>query len=80
MADLATLEQRLAEAESAYHLLVTGRQSVEVQHGDMRKRYTAADLGLLAGYVADLKAQIAALGGAVAGQRRRAIVPELGGF
>ena len=80
MADLATLQTWLTEAESAYHALVTGKQSVEVQHGDMRKKYTAADIGALSAYIAELKAQIAALGGTVTGERRRAIVPELGGF
>ncbi len=80
MADLSTLQARLTEAEAAYHALVTGKQSVEVQHGDMRKKYTAAEAASLVAYIADLKAQIAALGGTVAGERRRAIVPELGGF
>jgi len=80
LADLATLQTRLTEAETAYHQLALGKQSVEVQHGEMRQKYTAAQIGSLATYIADLKAQIAALGGTVAGERRRAIVPELGGF
>lgn len=77
MADLATLQARLAEAESAYHQLLIGKQSVEVQHGDMRRKYTEADVAALSAYIADLRAQIASLGGATTGERRRGMVVDL---
>ncbi|MBL8518196.1 MAG: hypothetical protein JNM76_14640 [Betaproteobacteria bacterium] len=77
MADLATLQTRLTEAESAYHKLMTGSKTVEVQHGDMRTKYTEAQAGTLLAYIADLRAQIAALGGGVTGLRRRAFSVDL---
>lgn len=77
MADLATLQARLVEAEGAYHKLLTGALEVEIQHGDMRTRYEAGTKGDLVAYIADLKAQIAALGGTVAGERRRGLVVDL---
>lgn len=78
MADLATLQTRLQEAEAAYHRLVTGTKVVEIEHGDMRQKYTAADAGALAGYIADLRAQIAAAGGSDSGGLpRRALVINL---
>lgn len=77
MADLATLQARLAEAETAYHQLLIGKQSVEVQHGDMRRKYTEADVAALAAYIADLRAQIASLGGTASGERRRGMVVDL---
>lgn len=77
MADLATLQTRLADAESAYHALLTGSKSEEVEHGDMRLRYTRAQAGELAAYIASPKSQIAALGGTGAGEPRRAIEVDL---
>lgn len=77
MADLATLQTRLTEAESAYHRLMTGALEVEVEHGDMRTRYQASAKGELASYIADLRAQIASLGGTVTGERRRGLVVDL---
>lgn len=73
MADLATLQTRLLEAELAYHKLSTGSSAEEVQHGDMNTKYTRADLGQLAAYIASLNSQIAALGGTRNGSPRRAI-------
>jgi hypothetical protein len=77
MADLATLQARLAEAESAYHALLTGALQVEIEHGDMRTKYQASAKGELAAYITDLKAQIAAAGGTVTGERRRGLVVDL---
>ncbi len=77
MADLATLQTRLAEAESAFHKLVIGGQAVEIQHGDMRKRYTPGEAGELASYIDRLKSEIELLGGTVAGLRRRGLVVDL---
>ena len=79
MADLATLQTRLLEAELAQHKLLTGSAAEEVEHGDMRSRYTRADLGQLAAYIATLKSQIAAAGGASTGLRRRAIAVDSSG-
>lgn len=77
MADLATLQARLTEAEAAYHRLMTGALEVEVQHGDMRTRYEASTAGSLLAYIEGLKAQIAAAGGASTSQRRRGLVVDL---
>lgn len=77
MADLATLQTRLAEAEAAYHRLQTGAAEETVQHGDMRVTYTAASAGKLASYIESLKAQIAAAGGSNSGYARRALVVDL---
>lgn len=80
MADLATLQARLAEAEVAYHKLLTGTGEVEVQHGDMSVKYAYSSKGAeaLATYIADLKTQIAALGGGEPQQlRRRGFVVDL---
>lgn len=77
MADLATLQSRLADAEAAYHSLAIGALAVEVQHSDMRQRYTEANRGELAAYIASLKAQIVAAGGSVTGYTRRGLVIDL---
>lgn len=77
MADITTLQTRLTEAESAYHKLLTGSKEEEIEHGDMRMRYTRAQVGELANYIANLKVQIAALGGTVTGERRRALEVDL---
>lgn len=79
MADLATLQTRLVEAEIAYHNLLAGSVEEEVSQGDMRVKYTRSVTALqqLQQYIADLKAQIAAVGGAVVGLPRRAIRVDL---
>lgn len=79
MADLATLQTRLSEAEGAYHLLVTGKQQVEIEHADMKLTYASSVTGMqqLRAYIDDLKAQIAAAGGTVTGLRRRALQVDL---
>lgn len=57
---MATLAERLVEAEEAYHSLLTGAAAVEVQDssGD-RVRYAKAEAASLATYIADLRRQIA---------------------
>lgn len=77
MADLSTLQTQLAEAEAAYHKLMTGSERVIVQFGEMHVRYTPSNAGALAGYIASLKSQIVAAGGTVTGSRRRAFVVDL---
>lgn len=77
MADLTTLQGWLLEAELAQHKLQTGAQEMQIDHGDMRVAYTKADGGKLQAYIDSLKAQIAALGGTIGGQRRRGMVVDL---
>lgn len=82
MADLATLQTRLTEAEAAYHSLVTGSSEQEVDHGDMRVKYTRSVTAMqeLQTYIASLKAQIVVLGGTTTGLRRRGISVDLPGL
>ena len=56
----AILAQRLAEAELAYHQLMTGDKPVELRDSNGESiRYTIADKRKLKDYIEDLKAQIA---------------------
>ena len=54
-----TLQERLEDAKSAYHDLMTGKNVVEVvdQNGE-RVRYGVADRSRLAAYIADLERRI----------------------
>jgi hypothetical protein len=79
MADLATLQTRLTEAESAYHKLAMGGAEEDISHGDMRTKYTSATMKDLQSYISTLKSQIVAAGGAVDGLQRRAIDLDLPG-
>ena len=64
MPDLATLEARLAEAETARHQLVTGSREVTVTvYGFGATTYTQANLRDLDTYISDLRGQIARLKG-----------------
>ncbi|MCP4548488.1 MAG: hypothetical protein GY835_18680 [bacterium] len=64
MTDLATLKERLVQAETALHLLVTGGQRQSVDVGvDGRVTYTAANVGELRSYIAGLQNTIARLDG-----------------
>lgn len=58
MADLATLQGWLTEAESARHQLSLGQSVVEVSRSGRRIAYTEASLPSLNSYIADLEAQI----------------------
>lgn len=54
-----TLQDRLNEAEAAYHALVTGKAAVELRDSNGETvRYTAPNRAALAAYIADLKRQI----------------------
>lgn len=76
MADLATLQARLADAELAYHKLMTGALEVTVEHGDMRvETYVASDTNRLLAYISFLKGEIAKAGGE--GVRRRGMIVDL---
>ena len=64
MPDLATLENRLAEAETARHQLVTGSREVTVTvYGFGATTYTQANLRDLDVYISDLRGQIARIKG-----------------
>ena len=59
---LATLRIRLAEAEEALHRLATGKGVQSLSHtiaGTNAVTYTAADMGKLQTYIAQLEAKIA---------------------
>lgn len=67
MADIATLQLRLAEAELAYHKLQTGTKHVAVQQDDMQVTFNLANVDRLRLYIAELKSQLAELGVSDAG-------------
>ncbi len=77
MADLSILTTRLAEAEAAYHKLLTGSLEETVMVGDIRTTYAKSEAAKLQSYIDNLKSQIAAAGGAVAGLRRRGLMVNL---
>jgi hypothetical protein len=60
---MATLAERLAEAEAAYHDLVIGKAVVEVRDANGQTlRYTQANRAAMAAYIQDLKRQIDSTG------------------
>ena len=61
---LETLAAWLTEAQTAYHALSTGAQTVSVGTGDTRVSFTPATVSDLRRYIADLQAAIASFGGA----------------
>lgn len=74
MADLATLQIRLAEAEEAHHQLMTGAKEVSVTIGGYgATTYTQVNAEKLEQYIQKLNTQIARLGG---GTRRGVILTE----
>lgn len=77
MTDLITLQTRLAEAQTAYHRLITGSLEESISLGDMNVRYTRANLDALERYIRNLQAEIAAAGGGSVIARRRAITVTL---
>lgn len=56
---MATLQERLDEAENIYHDLMVGKSVVELRdsNGEL-VRYTQASAGRLAAYIQDLKRQL----------------------
>jgi hypothetical protein len=71
MAELSELQARLAEAELAYHKLMTGNLEASVGSGDMQVTFSRVELPGLRNYIADLKSQIAtAQGQSLRGCRR----------
>lgn len=77
MTDLATLQARLTEAESAYHRLLTGSLEESIGLGDMQVRYTRSEAPQLGAYISILKSQVAALDSTTASRRRRALTVTL---
>ena len=65
MADLATLQARLTEAEAAEHALQTGKRVAVVARDGRRVEYTGAaqSLAALEAYISRLKNDIAILTG-----------------
>jgi len=77
MADLATLQTRLEQAEEALHALRIGDLAAKVRGPDGRSiEYTAGTAGDLRAYIGELKNQIAAL----LGQTRLTRAPIYGAF
>ena len=65
MADLATLQTRLTEAEAARHALLTGTRVAVVARDGRRLEYTSAagSIAQLESYIGQLQADIATLTG-----------------
>lgn len=61
MADTATLQARLAEAEDALHRLKIGGGVAEVQTDNERVKYSPANVAALETYIADLKRELGIL-------------------
>lgn len=62
--DVNELKSRLAEAEVAYHRLLTGAATASVSFGPSKSvSYTQANIAELRRYINDLRAQIAELSG-----------------
>lgn len=59
MAQLATLQKRLAEAETAYHALMVGERIVTISIEGRGQSYTPADATKLSAYIDRLKGEIA---------------------
>jgi len=61
---MATLQERLDEAEAAYHDLVIGKAVAECRDANGETlRYNQTTRAALASYIADLKRQISGVGG-----------------
>jgi len=56
---LATLNTWLTEAQSAYHALSIGKQTVSLSIGDKRVAFTAAEVPQLRNYINQLQTAIA---------------------
>ena len=56
--DPDVLQERLTEAQDAYHALAVGSQTVSVKLGDKAVSYTPADLDKLAAYIRELQAAL----------------------
>ena len=69
--DKEILKTRLAEAEDAYHQLLTGTKEVAVNVGNFGSvTYNQTSRTALEAYISSLKSQIAAAEGTTVGRRR----------
>ena len=69
-ADLATLQLRLAAAETAYDELMVSGATVKLAHMGKLMEFKPTEAGVLKGYINDLNGQIAALTGVGLGRPR----------
>jgi hypothetical protein len=69
MVDPAILAATLADAEQAYHQVMTTGGVVRLRHGDKWTEFGKANIGLLAGYIRDLKGQLGLTGARPRGRR-----------
>lgn len=69
MVDCVLLRKRLAEAQNALHLLLTGRKVVSVRYGEKQTQYDAANIAALRAYIADLQHQVDACDGVTTNHR-----------
>lgn len=53
-----TLQERLNEAEAAYHALLTGSMAVLVNKDGRRVEFTRADIDRLRNYIDNLKVEL----------------------
>ena len=76
MADLATLQSWLSDAEAALHALQIGDKRVTIERLGTKISYTAASVGELKSYITSLQSQIRSAGGVIPGiqPRRRSII------
>lgn len=70
MADTATLQARLTEAEDALHAMMTGSQEVSVQYEGHAATFTRTSEDKLRRYIDSLKRQL----GLPTGRRSRRVV------
>lgn len=67
--DTTLLRNRLIEAETARHKLLTGSMRERISRGGTDITYTRADIGKLNRYITDLRADIAKAEGRGSGRR-----------
>jgi len=63
MADLETLQTQLSEAEAAYHLLMMGKATTQLQLNGRMVIYKASEADTLKAYIVQLESKISVLNG-----------------
>ena len=53
-----TVQQKLAEAEKAYHALLTGTQAVTIEKDGRKVEFNRINISRLRAYIAELKADL----------------------
>lgn len=56
--DQSTLQANLADAEKAYHGIMTTGGVIRLRHGEKWTEFSKANIALLAGYIRDIKGQL----------------------